>query len=190
MDSASNDDRTAEQGRDAFLAGMKTRLEQARAGGQSPEQIRAMASAYAKEEGRRQLPGAISRMRAWWTGLRNFLIVGALALGVAIGLALFVEHHYAAPLCEQYAAQHGGLRYEGIDYPTVGRSSSTTSPPRCMFVDPTGHRDTVSLDELQPNAAIALLVSFALQIEFIVPVAFILIALMAVAVRRSTTRVN
>jgi len=33
-------------------------------------------------------------------------------------------------------------------------------------------------------------VSFALQIEFIVPVAFILIALMAVAVRRSTTRLN
>jgi hypothetical protein len=189
MDSASNDDRTAEQAREAFLAGMKTRLEQARAGGQSPEQIRAMASAFAKEEGRRQLPEAMSRMRAWWTGLRNFLIVGALAVGVFIGLALFVEHRYAAPLCEHYGAQHG-FTYHGIDYPTIGSSSSTTSPPRCIFRDTAGHRDTVSLDKLQPNAAIALLVSFALQIEFIVPVAFILIALMAVAVRRSTTRLN
>ena len=190
MDSASNDHRTAEQAREAFLAGMKTRLEQARAGGQSPEQMQELVSSCVKEETGRQIPQVAARARAWWSGLRNFLIVGALALGVAIGLALFVEHHYAAPLCAQYAAQHGGLRYEGIDYPTVGRSSSTTSPPRCMFVDPTGHRDTVSLDELQPNAIAALLTSFALQMSFVTPVAFILIALMAVELRRSTTRLN
>ncbi|MBP7610519.1 MAG: hypothetical protein KA760_13545 [Steroidobacteraceae bacterium] len=106
MDSASNDDRTAEQACEAFLAEKKTRLEQARAGGQSPEQIRAMASAYASEEGRRQLPETMSRMRAWWTGLRNLLIIGALAAGVFICLALFIEHRYAAPLCEHYGARH------------------------------------------------------------------------------------
>jgi len=188
MDSAPEDEQAQERERTAFLAGMKTRLEQAQQSGQSPEQIRAMASAYAKEEGRRQLPEATSRMRGWWTGLRNFLIIGALAVGVFIGLALFVEHRYAAPLCEHHGAQHG-LTYQGIDYPSIG-SSSTTSPPRCIFLDAAGHRDTVSLDKLQPNAAIALLVSFALQIEFVVPVAFILIALMAVALRRSTTRLN
>ncbi|MCX7054945.1 MAG: hypothetical protein NTU56_12180 [Proteobacteria bacterium] len=190
MSSTPEDDPSANESREAFLAGMKTRLEQAQASGQSSEQIRALASSYARDEIQRQAPQVVARARSWWSGFRNVLIVGALASGVAIGLALLVEHRYAAPLCEQYAAQHGGLRYEGIDYPRVGRSSSTTSPPRCMFVDPTGHRDTVSLDELQPNAIAALLTSFALQIEFIVPVAFILIAMMAVAVRRSTTRLN
>jgi hypothetical protein len=190
MGSEPDDEQAREQSREAFIAGMKTRLERARASGQSPEQIQELVSACVKEETRRQIPQVAARARAWWSGFRNFLIVGALALGVAIGLALFVEHHYAAPLCEQYAAQHDGLRYDGIDYPTVGRSSSTTSPPRCMFVDPAGHRDTVSLDELQPNAIAALLTSFALQISFVTPVAFILIALSAVSLRRSTTRLN
>ena len=181
-----DDEQAREKAREAFLAGMKTRLEQAQASGQSPEQLEELVSAFAKAAQRRQLPEATSRIRAWWTGLRNFLIVGALAVGVFIGLALFIEHRNAAPLCEHYGAQHG-LTYRGIDYPTIGRSSSTTSTPRCLFVDAAGRRDSVSLDKLEPNAAMALLVSFALQIDIVVPVAFILIALMAVALRRKTT---
>jgi hypothetical protein len=190
MDSAPDDEQALERSREAFIAGIKTRLERAQASGQSPEQIQELVGSYAKEETRRQIPVVAARARAWWSGLRNFLIIGVLALGFAIGLALVIEHRNAAPLCEQYAAQHAGLRYEGIDYPVIGSSSSTTAPPRCIFLDAAGHRDTVSLDELQPNPGIALLVSFALQLSFMTPVAFILIALIAVSLRRSTTRLN
>lgn len=189
MGSTPDDEQARGEAREAFLTGMKSRVEQARANGQSTEQIQQLISACAKEEQRRQLPVITSGLRSWWTGLRNFLIVGALAVGVFIGLALYIEQRYAAPRCEHYGAQHG-LAYQGIDYPTIGRSSSTTSTPRCKFVDTAGHRGSVALDKLESNAAIALLVSFALQIEFVVPVAFILIALMAVGLRRNTTRIN
>jgi hypothetical protein len=189
MDPIPDDARAREHAREAFIADMKRRFEQAQAGGQSPEQLRELVTASAKEESRRQLPEVTARMTAWWSGLRNFLIVGGLAFGVAIGLALLVEHLHVAPLCERYAAQHG-LRYQGVDYPMIGRSSSTTSPGRCIFADAAGRRDTVSLYKVEANAFIALLVSFALQIDFIIPAAFILIALLAVSLRGRSTRLN
>ena len=61
----------------------------------------------------------------------------------------------------------------------IGKSSSTTSPSgRCILLNAAGHRDTISLTTLEPSAIIALLVSFALQIEFTIPASFVLIALM------------
>lgn len=173
------DERKQEQMREAFIESMKARLEQAQARGQSREQIQELTTAYASEVIRRQIPRFVYQTRSWWVGFRRLLIVSSLAFGLAIGLALFVEHHYASPLCERHAAQQG-VAYRGIDYPVIGSSSSTTSTSgSCIFFDSTGQRETVSLGSLEPNAAIALLVSFALQIEFTTPVAFILIALIA-----------
>ena len=189
MSPTPEDDPSANESREAFLAGMKTRLEQAQASGQSPEQIRALASSDARAELQRQAPQTVARARAWWSGLRNFLIVGALAFGVAIGLALLVEHQHVAPLCERYGAEHG-LTYQGADYPIIGRSSSTTSPGGCIFSDSAGRQRSVSLYKVEPNSIVALLVSFALQIDFVIPVAFIPIALIAVALRRSSNRLN
>jgi len=183
MSSTRDEEQAQEKARGAFIAGMKTRLEQAEARGQSPEQIREQATAYAREEARRQVPQVAAKARSWWFGFRNFLIVGALALGLAIGLALFVERYYASPLCEQYAAQHG-LVYRGLDYPVIGQSSSTTSSGNCILVDAAGHRNTIRLRNLEPNAALALLASFALQIDFTVPALFIVVALIAVAISR------
>ena len=189
MSSTPEDDPSANESREAFLAGMKTRLEQAQASGQSSEQVRALASSYAREEMQRQAPLVVARARSWWSGFRNVLIVGALASGVAIGLALLVERQHVAPLCERYGAQHG-LTYQGVDYPIVGRSSSTTSSGGCIFADSAGRQRSVSLNKVEPNSVVALLVSFALQIDFVIPVAFILIALIAVSLRRRSNRLN
>jgi hypothetical protein len=125
----------------------------------------------------------VAKARSCWVGFRNFLIVGAIALGLAIGLALFVEHSYASPLCEKYAGQHS-LLYRGVDYPVVGNSSSTTSSGSCIFDDAAGQRNTVRLRDLDPNAALSLLASFALQIDFTVPTFFIIVALIAVGMSR------
>jgi hypothetical protein len=65
-----------------------------------------------------------------------------------------------------------------------------TSPGGCIFSDSAGRRRSVSLYKLEPNSLAALLVSFALQIDFVIPVAFILIALMAVFLRRRSKRLN
>lgn len=183
MTSESNDEQTQAQQRAAFIANMKRALEQAQANGQSPEQIRALTSTLAHAEMQRQMPQIIAKTRSWWSGLRNFLIVGALALGLSIGLALFVEHRYAAPLCTHYAALHE-LTYKGIEYPVIGRSSNTTSSGRCIFVNSAGQQNTLALSKVGGNWLIVLLLSFALQIDFTTPVAFILIALLAVALRK------
>jgi hypothetical protein len=176
MNSNRDEEQDKEKERDAFLAGMKTRIEQAQASGQTPEQIREQVLAQ-------QVPQVAAKARSWWTGFRNFLIIGAIAFGLAIGLALFVEHSYAAPLCEQYAAQHS-LVYSGLDYPVIGSSSSTTSSGSCIFVDAAGNRNTIEFRDLAPNAALALLASFGLQIEITIPAFFILVALIAVGISR------
>jgi len=179
MSTTQVDENNLEQAHEAFTADMKTRIEQAKASGQSPEQIQEMVTAYAREEMRRKIPQVVTKVRSWWIGFRRFVIVGALALGFATGLALYVEHYYAAPLCEHYANQHE-LVYRGVYYPVIGNSSSTTSFGSCIFYDAAGHKDTVLLHKLEPNQLIALLVSFALQIDVITPAAFIFIALIAV----------
>jgi hypothetical protein len=189
MGSTLEDDPSPSQSREAFLTGMKTRLEQAQASGQTSEPIQALASSYAREEMQRQAPQVVARARSWWFGFRNFLIVGALALGVALGLALVVERQHVAPLCERYGAQNG-LTYQGTDYPVIGRSSSTTSPGGCIFADSAGRQRSVSLYKVEPNSLVALLVSFALQVDFVIPVAFILIALIAVSLRRRSNSLN
>jgi len=183
MDSVPDEKRIEEQAREAFIAGMKNQLEQAQASGQSLEQTQREATAYASAEASRQVPQIVDRFHSWWFGFRRFLIVGAVASGFAIGLALFVEHRYAAPLCEQYAAEHE-LLYRGISYPVMGNSSTTSSSGRCLFIDSADHRNTFPLAKLVPNVAIALLVSLALDIEVTIPVAFILIALIAVGIGR------
>jgi hypothetical protein len=181
---ASGGEDSREDARARFAADMKARYEQDRASGLSPEQSRERIAQHAREEARRQAPQVVARARSWWRGFRNFLAVGALAAGLAIGLALLIEHRYASPLCEQHGARLG-LAYRGLDYPVTGRSSSTTSSSgSCMFVDGAGHRSTVRLDKLETNAAIALLVSLALQIEFTIPAFFVLVALVAVGLGR------
>jgi hypothetical protein len=138
----------------------------------------------ARAQAREELAALAGQVRSWWSGFRRFLIVGALAFGLAAALALSVERRYAAPICERYAAARG-LVYTGLEYPVIGRSSSTTSPSgRCILLNAAGHRDTVSLTKLEPSAIIALLVSFALQIEFTIPASFVLIALMWVGLRK------
>ena len=56
------------------------------------------------EEARQDILALTGQVRSWWSGFRRFLIVGALAFGLAAGLALLVERRYAAPICERYAA--------------------------------------------------------------------------------------
>lgn len=184
MSPGADDEQAREQTREAFIANMKSRLEQAQASGQSPEEIRKQAAAFAREESQRQLPQIIARTRSWWSGFRTFLIVGAIALGLSIGLALFVEHRYAAPLCVNYAALHE-LTYEGLNYPLISKGSAANSASgSCIFENHAGRRSTVSLGKLETNWAIGLLITFALQLEFTTPVAFVLVALIAAALRR------
>lgn len=183
MRSQQDEEQAQDKEHEAFLADMKIRLKQAQASGKSPEQIRELILAITHEEGRKQAPQIAARARSWWTGFRNFLIIGALAFGLAIGLALFVDHYYASPLCEQYAVQHS-LLYRGLDYPVIGKSSSTSSSGSCIFEDSAGQRNTIDLRNLEPNAAIALLASFGLQIEFTIPALFIVVALIAVGISK------
>jgi hypothetical protein len=181
MSPTRDEEEAQEKKRDAFIASMKTRLEQAKANGESPEQIRKEFTASAREESRKQAPQLAAQARSWWNGVRNFLIIGTLSLGLAIGLALLTERTYTTPLCEKYAASHS-LVYRGLDYPVIGSSSSTTSSGSCIFADSSGHSNTIRFRDLAPNAFIALLASFALQIEITVPAFFILIALIAVGI--------
>jgi hypothetical protein len=148
------------------------------------EQAREQMAAFAREEGRRQLPQTVARVRSWWSGFRNFLIVGAIASVLSIGLALVVEHRYAAPLCMRYAALHD-LTYKGFNYPVIGKGSATNAASgSCIFDNHAGHRSTVSLGKTEASWAMDLLITFALQLELTTPVAFVLIALIAVALRR------
>lgn len=172
-----------EKKRDAFVAEMKTRIEQAQASGESPEQMKKELTAYAHEEARQQAPQVAAQARSWWLGIRNVLIIGTISLGLAIGLALLTERTYTTPLCEKYAASHG-LVYRGLDYPVIGSSSSTTSSGSCIFVNSAGKSNTIRFRDLASNQVVALLASFALQLEITVPALFILVALMAVAITR------
>jgi hypothetical protein len=183
MSSTSDEEQDPEKERDALIANMKTRIEQAQASGQSPEQIREQIIASAREEAPQQVQQIVAKTRSWWFGFRNFLIVGALALGLAISLALFVDNSYASPLCKQYAAQHN-LVFRGLEYPVIGNSSSTTSSGSCIFDDTAGNRNTIRFSKLEPNSALALLASFGLQIEITLPTSFIVIALIAVAISK------
>ena len=93
---------------------------------------------------------------------------------------MFIEHRHATPLCEQYAGAHR-LNYLGLGYPILGKSSSTTSVSgRCLFADATGQETSYDLTKLETNAAISLLVGFALDIEFTIPVFFIAVSLLVV----------
>jgi len=183
MSSTRNEEPGMDKERDEFIAGMKTRIEQAQSSGQSPEQIREEAEAYAHEKASQQAPKVAAKALSCWVGFRNFIIVGALAFGLAIGLALYVDHTYASPLCEKYAELHS-LVYRGLEYPVIGESSSTTSSGSCIFNDASGQRNTVDFRHLEPNVGIALLASFALQIDFTVPALFVVIALIAVGISK------
>ena len=184
MSAETDDEQAREHAREAFIASMKTRVERAQASGQSPEEIRKQAAAFAREEMQRQLPRIAARTRSWWSGLRTFLVVGAIALGLSLGLAWFVEHGYAAPACERYAAVHE-LTYRGFNYPLMGRgSAANASSGSCIFDNRAGRRSTVSFGKVGAGWATVLLITFALEIELTVPVAFVLVALIVAALRR------
>ena len=189
MTSPSDEKEAQEKKREAFIASMKKRLEQAQANGESPEQIRKEFTARAREETGQQIPQVAARVRSWWSGFRNFLIVGALAFGFAIGLALLTERLYTTPLCEKYAAAHG-LAYRGLEYPVIGSSSLTTSSGSCIFVDSAGSSNTILFRDLASNALIAFLASFALQLEITIPAFFVIVALIAVAIGRLRKKIS
>jgi hypothetical protein len=136
------------------------------------------------EEALRQNSDIVVQIHSRWWGFRRFLLVGGLSFGLAIALALFIEHRHATPLCEQYAGAHR-LTYHGLEYPILGKSSSTTTVSgRCLFADAKGHESSYDLTKLEPNAAISLLVGFALDIEFTIPVFFIAVSLLALGIGR------
>ncbi len=170
--------------REAFVAAMKRRIEDGRSRGLSPEEMEADAREFARGEMRRRAPEVVAAARTWWVGLRRFLVIGALAVALSVGLALFAEHRYAAPLCERHAAEHG-LQYRGLDYPYLGRSSGTSSGSgRCILADAAGRGTTVSLRKVEPNFAVDFAMSTALEIEFTIPAFFALLALAAASVLR------
>lgn len=184
MSPETDDEQGREHAREAFIANMKSRMEQAQASGQSPEEIRKLAAAFAREESQRQLPQIVARTRSWWSGFRTFVVVGAIALSLSIGFALFVEHRYAAPACERYATLHE-LAYKGFDYPLISKgSAANSSSGSCIFDDRAGRRSTVSFGKMGASWATGLLITFALQIAFTAPIAFVLVALIAAALRR------
>ena len=163
---------------------MRTRLEQTRADGQSPEDIRQLARELGRAEAGQRATGVVKQVGSWWSGFRTFLMVGAVACVLAIGLAWMVEHRYAAPLCDAYATEHR-LSYRHLNYPSGGHSTNAGSP-RCVFADPSGREQSISLAKLVPNFAIDLMVSIALAIEFSIPVFFVLVALIFDAMKRLT----
>jgi hypothetical protein len=189
MTSPSDEKEAQERKHEAFIASMKKRLEQAQANGESPEQIRKEFTARAREEAGQQMPKIAAGVGSRWSGFRNFLIVGALALGFAIGLALLTERIYTTPLCEKYAAAHG-LVYHGLEYPVIGSGSNTTSSGSCIFVDSAGGSNTIRFRDLAPNAVMALLASFALQLEITIPALFVVVALIAVGIGRLRRKIS
>ena len=171
----------ADKDREAFLAEIRARMEAARARGESPDQIQEEMRSVAHRRVREQAPIIATRVSAWWRGLRNFLIIGALALGCSVALALFVEHSYAAPSCREYALLHN-LRYTSFDYPPLlsdrGRGGYASSGD-CQFLDAAGRRQEVSFAKAAHSTPVELLVAFALQIDLTTTLWFLAIALIA-----------
>jgi hypothetical protein len=181
MSDESNQDRDREK----LLAEMRARFEQAQRSGKSTAQIHDEIRELARQQGQARAPQLAAGLRSWLRGLRNLVIVGALALGLAVTLALLVEHRYAAPLCETYGAQHG-LTYTALEYPTLGRGGSAASNTSgdCIFRDAAGAKRTLSLGKLAPNFLTDLLMSAGLEIELTFPVSFVLIGLIAASLFR------
>jgi hypothetical protein len=179
MNTKNRKEQSQDESRDAFIANMKKRVEEAQASGQSTEQIREQIASSARAESRKRAPQTAAQARSWWVGVRNFLLIGAVALGLAVGLALLVDRSYASPLCAKYAAQKN-LVFQGLDYPQLGSNSSTSSPSRCIFSNAT----TVAIGKLDPNFIVSTLADFAMTIEITVPAFFIGVALLVVVITR------
>jgi len=156
-------------------------MEAARARGESPDQIHEEMRSFAHRHVREQAPIVATKVSAWWRGLRNFLIIGALALGCSVALALFVEHSYTAPSCREYALLHN-FRYTGFDYPPLlsnrGGGSHAASGD-CQFLDAAGRRQEISFAKTARSTPVELLVTFALQIDLTTTLSFLAIALIA-----------
>ncbi len=170
------------QGHDAFVADLKARLAQAQSEGQSPEQMQQLAMALASADAGRRATQVVGQVSAWWSGFKLLVVVGGLALALAVGLALGVEYRHAAPLCQTYGAQHHWT-YQSLDYPNGGHSRNAGSAT-CVFADASGNRNYVSLTRLEPNWLTDLGVSFAFEMEFTLPLFFVLVALLFAAFKR------
>ena len=136
MSTRSEGDVSRESAGNDFAAAMKTRLEQARADGQSLEKIQQLALELGRAEAGRRATRVVTQVRSWWSGFRTFLTVGVLACVLAIGLAWTVEHRYVEPLCDAYAKEHH-LSYRQLNYSNGGHSTNAGSA-RCVFADPAG----------------------------------------------------
>lgn len=182
MPSPSNENRSQRQGQQAFVADMKARLAQAQSEGQSPEQMQLLAMTLASANAGRRATQVVGHLAAWWSGFKLFLMVGAVACALAVGLALGVEYRHAAPLCETYAAAHHWT-YQSLNYPNGGHSRNAGSAT-CVFADASGNDEYVSLTRLEPNWLTDLGVSFAFEMEFTLPLFFVLVALLFAAFKR------
>lgn len=87
MPSPSDHNPSQEQANEQFVAAMKARLEKAQADGQSPEQMQQLAMALGHTEAGRRATKVVTQVHSWWPGFQRFLMVGALACALAIGLA-------------------------------------------------------------------------------------------------------
>ena len=91
-------------------------------------------------------------------------------------------YRHAAPLCKAYGAEHHWT-YQSLDYPNGGHSNNAGSAT-CVFVDASGNDKYVSLTRLEPNWLTDLGVSFAFEMEFTLPLFFVLVALLFAAFKR------
>ncbi len=109
MPSPTDKNSSLRQGHELFVADLKARLAQAKTEGQSPEQMQQLAMALASADAGRRATQVVGQVGAWWSGFKLFLLVCALAVVLAGGLALAVEYRHAAPLCRPTVQNITGL---------------------------------------------------------------------------------
>lgn len=103
-----------------------------------------------------QPPPTLSRLER----VRNLFIVGALALGFSLTLAIFAEGNYARPKCATYAAAHQ-LTYAGLEYPSAPIGVPGRRPARCLLLDTNRRLVTVPFGDVAPHRMSAVLVDLA-----------------------------
>ena len=112
-----------------------------------------------------------------WQGRRgviNTAAVGVVAVVCALALLFFAQRTVIVPACSAYAAAHA-MTYS--DFHLVGRK--TANNVVCVMTKANGHTDDVRLSELV-SAITDVLTSFAVSLEFTIPLFAILFAILRV----------
>ena len=100
---------------------------------------------------------------------RNLVIVGLLALGFSLTLAIFAEGNYARPHCATYATAHQ-LTYAGLEYPSAPIGVPGRRPATCLFVSAARGVVTVPFASVAPSESAAILVDLATTTLLTTPV--------------------